>query len=130
MRQAKPFYRKQTGTFYVQIDGRQIDLGPDETEAYQRWHLLMAGVDSSVIESMNRAAKPETTPEPITVHKLVKCFLGWVASDKALKPTTKYWYRKHLESFVSTVNAELAAADMTQADVDRWAVQEADAGRM
>jgi hypothetical protein len=40
MRQPKPFYRKQTATFYVQVAGQQINLGPDETEADRRWHLL------------------------------------------------------------------------------------------
>jgi hypothetical protein len=53
MRQPKPFYRTQTPSFYVQIDGRQIDLGPDEAEAYRRWHLLMAGADESVTAAMN-----------------------------------------------------------------------------
>jgi hypothetical protein len=33
MRQPKPFYRKQTATFYVQIEGQQMNLGLDETEA-------------------------------------------------------------------------------------------------
>jgi integrase len=118
MRQPKPFYRAQTRSFYVQIDGHQINLGPEESEAYRRWHLLMAGVDESVVAAMNEA--DNTEPESITVHKLVKCFLGWVASEGKLAPSTKRWYKKHLESFVSTVSAELAAESVTQADVDRW----------
>jgi hypothetical protein len=49
MRQPKPFYCKQTATFYVQIDGQQMNLGPNETEAYRLWHLLIAGSDENVI---------------------------------------------------------------------------------
>jgi hypothetical protein len=33
MRGPKPFYRKQTRSFYVQLDGQQINLGPDENAA-------------------------------------------------------------------------------------------------
>jgi hypothetical protein len=55
MRQPKPFYRRQTRSFYVQLDDSQINLGPDEAEAYRRWHLLMAGADESVIAAMNEA---------------------------------------------------------------------------
>ena len=51
MRQPKLFYRKQTATFYVQVDGQQINLGPDEAEAYRQWHLLMADADENVIDA-------------------------------------------------------------------------------
>jgi hypothetical protein len=97
MRQPKPFYRKQTRKFYVQIDGKQIDLGADEAEAHRRWHLLMAGVDESVIEAMNEPVASEPKQDPITIHKLVKSHLGWQASEKDLAPRTKVWYRERFE---------------------------------
>lgn len=121
MRQPQPFYRAQTRSFYVQIDGRQINLGPDESEAYRRWHLLMAGADESTIAAMSQPAPAQpATPEPITVHKLVKSFLGWIASEKKYAPATKKYYKKHLESFASAVDAELCAENVTQATIDRW----------
>src|SRR3954447_26765027 len=99
MRQPKPFYRTQTGSFYVQLDARQINLGPDEAEAYRRWHLLKAGTDESVIAAMNVAAKPIDTPLAVTVQQLVKRYLGWQDSNKKLAEWTKQWYRAHLKSF-------------------------------
>jgi hypothetical protein len=62
MRQPKPFYRRQTRSFYVQLDDRQINLGPDEAEAFRCWHLLMAGADESVIAAMNEA-RPIDKPQ-------------------------------------------------------------------
>jgi len=42
MRQPRPFFRKQTKSYYVQIGKKQINLGKDEKEAYRRYHELMA----------------------------------------------------------------------------------------
>lgn len=42
MRQPKPFFRKQTQTWYVQLNGRQINLGPNEKAAWAEYHKLMA----------------------------------------------------------------------------------------
>jgi integrase/recombinase XerD len=121
MRQPKPFYRTQTRSYYVQLDGRQTDLGPDEAEAYRRWHLLMAGADERIIAEMNqRQPVQPAEPERVTLHRLAKSFLGWVASEKKLAPATKKWYKKHLESFVSTTADDLAADDVTQSHGDRW----------
>ena len=41
MKQPKPFFRKFTGTWYVQVGTKQINLGPDKKEAYDRFHQLM-----------------------------------------------------------------------------------------
>ena len=38
----KPFFRAPRGLWYVQIDGRQVNLGPDRDEAFRRYHDLMA----------------------------------------------------------------------------------------
>jgi hypothetical protein len=43
MREPKPFFRKQTGTWYVQIGKKQHNLGRDEQVAKQKYHALMAG---------------------------------------------------------------------------------------
>jgi hypothetical protein len=41
-KQREPFYRQDRGLWYVQLDGRQINLGPDRDAAWQRYHELMA----------------------------------------------------------------------------------------
>ena len=38
----KPFFRPGRRLWYVQIQGKQINLGPDEAEALRRYHELMA----------------------------------------------------------------------------------------
>ena len=42
MRQPKPFFRKFTKTWYVTLNGKQINLGPDKSVAFQKYHDLMA----------------------------------------------------------------------------------------
>src|SRR5215207_5164988 len=39
----EPFFRPKKNRWYVEIDGRHINLGPDEAQARVRWHQLMAG---------------------------------------------------------------------------------------
>jgi hypothetical protein len=43
MREPKPFFRKPSGTWYVQIGKKRHNLGPDEQVAKQKYHALMAG---------------------------------------------------------------------------------------
>ena len=54
------------GLWYVQIDGRQINLGPDRDEAFRRYHDLMA--------------RGRDQPEPSTgdsVVSVLDAFLDW-----------------------------------------------------
>ena len=41
MRRPQPFYKKSRNTWYVQLDGRQINLGPNEQAAFDEYHRLM-----------------------------------------------------------------------------------------
>ena len=43
MRVPKPWYRKSTRSWFVQLDGRQVPLGRDKQEAHRKYHSLMAG---------------------------------------------------------------------------------------
>jgi hypothetical protein len=43
MRRPKPFFRKFTSTWYVQIGKQQVNLGPDEKAAWSKYHQLMLG---------------------------------------------------------------------------------------
>ena len=42
MRQPKPFFRKQTRSWYVQIGKKQVPLGKDEKAAWDKYHQIMA----------------------------------------------------------------------------------------
>ena len=37
----KPFFRAPRGRWYVQINGKQINLGPDKDAAFKAYHGLM-----------------------------------------------------------------------------------------
>lgn len=39
----EPFFRPKKNRWYVQLGGKQINLGPDEAQARIRWHQLMSG---------------------------------------------------------------------------------------
>ena len=37
----QPFFKKSRGLWYVQINGKQINLGPNSDEVHHRYHQLM-----------------------------------------------------------------------------------------
>jgi hypothetical protein len=115
MRQPVPFYRRQTCSFYVPLNDRQINLGPDEAEAY----LLMVGADESVIAAMNEPVRPIDKPQAVTVRRLVKSYLAWQDTQSKLAARSKQWHKSHLKSFES-VAGDPVAYNVTQADIDRW----------
>lgn len=38
----RPFFKKVRGLWYVEINRKQINLGPDREEAFRQYHQLMA----------------------------------------------------------------------------------------
>jgi hypothetical protein len=38
----KPWYRPTPGTWYVTLGGQQINLGPDEDQAFEQYKQLLA----------------------------------------------------------------------------------------
>lgn len=53
----KPYFRKGRGLFYLQIDGRQINLGPDRDEAFRRYHEIMAQPPEHKLSPQSLAAR-------------------------------------------------------------------------
>ena len=87
----KPFYRKSRDTWYVEVDGRQINLGKDREAAFQRYHAIMA-------------APPEVRPthaigtgEGLKLTELFDRFLDWVKQHRS--PDTYVWYQYRLQRF-------------------------------
>lgn len=68
-RQPKPFFRKQTQSWYLQLGKRQIQLGKEEDKAWQEYYAIMAG-------------REEPSPS-IRVVALLDRFLSWVQSNRA-----------------------------------------------
>ena len=60
----KPWFRESRGVWYVTIDDKQINLGPDKDEAFDEYHRLMA-------------APPEQRFVGETVAEICDAFLEW-----------------------------------------------------
>lgn len=87
----KPFYRPKRDLWYVQLNGKQINLGRDKDKAFRRYHKLLA-------------ESPDEQPQVVhgdgvSVAVLCDTFLGWVEKHRA--PATYGWYQPRLQSFVS-----------------------------
>ena len=112
-----PFWwRKQTGCYYVQVDGKQVRLAPELDEAWRLYHELMSG-------------KPEEPPRPSPAGKdagplvldVLEAFLEWAEKNKA--PLTFRAYRRRLQHFIDSLKAhgdlELPARDLRPIHVTR-----------
>lgn len=105
MRQPKPFYRKFTRSWYVQIAGKQIPLGKDKEAAFAKYHQLMAS---------SEATKTYVTG----VQELLNSYLAWVKTHRAA--TTYDACRFYLSSFAKSVGSRLRVADISPDHVSGW----------
>ena len=71
----KPFFRKQTGTWYVQVGKKQHNLGPDEQVAKQKYHALMAG--------------RQPVAEDTAAYGALLQFLGWNTRPRDRGPSNR-----------------------------------------
>lgn len=105
----KPFYRKPRRRWYVEIDGKQINLGPDRDEAFQQYHELMASPEPVVF-------KPADSAYPVAM--LCDRFLEWVQTHRAEPTYEGYLYR--LQRFVDRY-PELTVDAIRPFHVQEWA---------
>ncbi|HVX10003.1 MAG TPA: site-specific integrase [Pirellulales bacterium] len=104
MRQPKPFFRKQTQSWYVQIGKRQHNLGRDEKEAWAKYHELMSST-------------PAPADETTLIGDLLGRFLEWTKLHR--KPATFTWYAEYVNSFGQFVGSR-PAAEIKPHHVTRW----------
>jgi hypothetical protein len=77
----KPFFRTSRQLWYIQLDGRQFNFGPDWDVAFQRYHELMAKPEPK---------RPVTTAAPLVVV-LCDRFLDWVQLHRSAGTHQWYW---------------------------------------
>lgn len=106
MRQPKPFYREQTKSFYVQLRGKQHNLGRDEKAAWAKYHELMSAQPA-----------PESEATPILLGDLLAEFLEWVKKHR--KPDTFTWYALYVNSFGQFVGSRPAGSVKVR-DAEKW----------
>ncbi len=103
----KPFFRASRGLWYVQIAGKQINLGSDEVAAFKTYHRLMQ--------------QETATAAPVDHHLvvvLVDEFLDWCEKHRA--PDTYRWYKDRLNSFCKTIPSDLTTDQLKPHHVQKW----------
>ena len=105
----KPFYRKQRRRWYVEIAGKQINLGPNQDEAFRAYHELMASPEPAQY-------KPADPAQPVSI--LCDRFLGWVQTNRA--EPTYVGYRYRLQRFVDRY-PDLTVDQLRPFHVQDWA---------
>ena len=90
----KPWFRKNRGWF-VTVGGRQVSLGADKDQAFQRYHKLMA-----------EAPAPAKSRSD-SVLGVFERYLQWCSEHRA--PDTYEWYRWRLQLFTESIDKDLTA---------------------
>ena len=104
MRTPKPFFRKQTKSWYVQLGKRQINLGRDEKAAWKKYHELML---------------QENEPAEIDfVVDLLDQYLDWLFKHRKLGTYKKA--KHYLSQFAKFVGKKLRVGQLTPRKVSKW----------
>jgi integrase len=114
----KPFYRPSRGLWYVQLGGRQVNLGSDKDQAHAHYHQLMArrGTTSATIPTVS--SNPEIASTPCLVLELIDSFLGWCQKNKAER--TYEWYVMKTSSFARSLPRTLTLDQLKPFHVHDW----------
>jgi integrase len=99
----KPYYNKARKLWYVWAGKKQVNLGPDEEIALQKWH---------EIELSNAISRPD--PPIVSV---AEAFLSWAESHRS--PATFEFYRRYVTSF-SDFGGRTSVSRLKVHHVDQW----------
>lgn len=80
----KPYFRKARKLWYVEINRKQINLGPDNDEAFRQYHQLMNQPRAQVVSAD-------------LLVDIIDAFLEWTHKNRA--PDTYEWYRYRLQRY-------------------------------
>lgn len=108
-RRPEPWFREQTGTWYVTLGGRQVPLGRDEAAAYDEFYRLMAARGEGTAAGGN-----------VSVRHLKEMWLQSRGRD--CSGHTMENYRLYGESFAEMFGG-LKARDLRPFHADQWATE-------
>jgi integrase len=103
MRMPQPWFRKQNQTWYVELNGKQHNLGKDREAAFDEYHRLMVN------------GVPDRN---WTVRQVLDAYWNWAKSN--LAATTVSRREGVLKSFGESVPANLKASQLKGLHVQRW----------
>jgi integrase len=101
----KPWYRATRGVWYVTLDGRQFNLGPDKEAAFEQYHQLMG-------------MEPEQRLVGTSVAEILDAYLDWCKSHRA--PGTYDWYKDRCQKFVDFIPRGLKFDQFKPYHLQRW----------
>lgn len=104
-RQPKPFFRKQTQSWYCSINGKQIPLGAEQESAFEKFYQLMG--DRTRVKS-----------ELTTLYELSQVYLDWCKENRSAATYDKHL--RYLKSFIESVGKRLRPARLKTHHVSKW----------
>ncbi|WP_436717707.1 tyrosine-type recombinase/integrase [Roseiconus lacunae] len=104
-RKPKPFFRKQTKTWYFSTGGRQFNLGRDREIAFKKFYELMADQESLPTSSS-------------TLYDLSQEYLDWIQANR--KPATYDKHKHYLCSFIKYVGRRLKPSALKPFHLTQW----------
>ncbi len=100
----KPFFKQSRSSWYVEIDRKQVKLGPDRDAAFRRYHELMR--------------RPRSTPVVSeSVASLADAFLEWAKQHRA--GDTYAWYQYRIQRFCQRY-PDLRTTELRPYHVQEW----------
>jgi hypothetical protein len=104
----KPFFRPSRGLWYIQIRGKQHNLGPcTAEEAVER-----------AVALKNRLKVEDAVGDPTALVAVIDAFLEWVERNRA--PKTYEWFHYRLQRFAERY-PDLELAELRPWHVTQWA---------
>lgn len=103
MKLPKPWLRQQNQTWYVQINGKQVNLGRDREKAFAEYHRLM------------HLGNPDSNQ---TVRQVIDAYWQW--AKRNLAESTLGHRENVLKSFGLSVPATLKASQLKPYHVQHW----------
>lgn len=104
----KPFFRSARNAWYVQLGGKQINLGSDKESAFKQYHGLMIRPPTpTVSRSSDRL-----------VVVIIDQFLDWCQKNRS--PDTYRWYKDRLNTFCQSIAADLQVDHLKPLHVQKW----------
>ena len=73
-RSPKPWYRRERKAWFVTIDGKRRNLGPDRKAAFKRFHELMARPARRVVSTQSVAGIFDTFLEWTLKHRASRTY--------------------------------------------------------
>ena len=104
-RQPKPFFRKQTQSWYFSSGGKQHSLGKDREAAFKKFHQLMA-------------SPQRLSAELISVNDLAQVYLDWCKANRS--DGTYKNHVRYLKSFIASVGRGMKIGSLKKHHVLKW----------